>query len=147
MNDRPEQRCKNSIALKTKQGYHKHVQIIHLLNDVTTAMTNSLKDMNPPSAEGVRNLLRRIIDPEVGVNVVDLGLIYDIDAGDGTIRIDMTMTSPACPMGEMIQDEIRSVLTAEFGSQCVIEITLVWLPVWTPEMMSKEAKQALGWEL
>lgn len=112
---------------------------------MATAMTNSLKDMNPPSAEGVRNLLRRIIDPEVGVNVVDLGLIYDIDAGDGTIRIEMTMTSPACPMGEMIQDEIRSVLSAEFGSQCVIEITLVWLPVWTPEMMSEEAKQALGW--
>ena len=108
-------------------------------------MTNSLKDMNPPSAEGVRNLLRRIIDPEVGVNVVDLGLIYDIDAGDGTIRIDMTMTSPACPMGEMIQDEIRSVLAAEFGKQRELEIRLVWVPVWNPDMMSNEAKQSLGW--
>ena len=112
---------------------------------MATAMTNPLKDMNPPSAEGVRNLLRRIIDPEVGVNIVDLGLIYGIDAGDGTIRIEMTMTSPACPMGEMIQDEMRSILAAEFGSQYAIEIALVWVPVWTPEMMSNEAKQALGW--
>ena len=107
-------------------------------------MTNSLKDMNPPSAEGVRNLLRRIIDPEVGVNVVDLGLIYDIDAGDGTIRIDMTMTSPACPMGEMILDEVRAVLADKLPGWPA-EVALVWEPPWNPSMMSERTRQNFGW--
>ena len=110
-------------------------------------MTSPSPSTTRPDADSVRALLRQVIDPEVGANIVDMGLIYEVTVGADAIRISMTMTSPACPMGEMIQDEIRSVLTAEFGSQCVIEITLVWLPVWTPEMMSKEAKQALGWEL
>lgn len=115
---------------------------------MATEMTCSSNDTSPPSAdkaERVRQLLRQIIDPEVGVNIVDLGLIYSIEVGEDIIWIKMTMTSPACPMGEMIQDEIRSVIAAAFGKQRNIGISLVWVPVWTPEMMSDEAKQALGW--
>ena len=98
-----------------------------------------------PDTEQIRDALRRVADPEVGANIVDLGLVYRIEFTGADLLIEMTMTSPACPMGEMIQDEMRSVLAAEFGSQYAIEIALVWVPVWSPEMMSNEAKQALGW--
>ena len=98
-----------------------------------------------PDTEQIRDALRRVADPEVGANIVDLGLVYRIEFTGADLLIEMTMTSPACPMGEMIQDEMRSILAAEFGSQYAIEIALVWVPVWTPEMMSNEAKQALGW--
>ena len=108
-------------------------------------MTNPLKDMNPPSAEGVRNLLRQIIDPEVGVNIVDLGLIYDIDAGDGTIRIEMTMTSPACPMGEMIVDEARAALADGLPLGWQAEVALVWEPPWSPALMSERTRRNFGW--
>ena len=112
---------------------------------MATAMTNPLKDMNPPSAEGVRNLLRRIIDPEVGVNIVDLGLIYDIDADDGTIRVEMTMTSPACPMGEMIIDDAYAELDRILPDECQPEIRIVWEPPWNPSMMSEKCRLRLGW--
>ena len=98
-----------------------------------------------PDSNAILAELRQVIDPEVGMNIVDLGLVYRVDVAADAVAIDMTMTSPACPMGEMIQDEMRSVLAAEFGSQYAIEIALVWVPVWSPEMMSNEAKQALGW--
>lgn len=95
--------------------------------------------------ERVRDLLRQVIDPEVGVNIVDLGLVYRIDAGAAGVRVEMTMTSPACPLGEMIVDEARTVLAAGFPGSGEPDISLVWNPPWEPSMMSKRAKETLGW--
>ncbi len=93
----------------------------------------------------VRDLLRQVIDPEVGVSIVDLGLVYGIDASAAGVRIKMTMTSPACPLGEMIVDEVRAVLVAELPGSCEPDISLVWNPSWEPSMMSELAKERLGW--
>lgn len=93
----------------------------------------------------VRSALRTIIDPEVGVNIVDLGLVYDIVADADGIRVSMTMTSPACPLGEMICEDARTAISAAFADGRAVDIQLVWNPPWHPEMMSADAKQALGW--
>jgi metal-sulfur cluster biosynthetic enzyme len=107
-------------------------------------MTIEPREPTPSTAcdeEAIRNLLREVVDPEVGVNIVDLGLVYRIAAA----RVEMTMTSPACPMGEMIVDEARAALAAGLGDRAVPDVVLVWQPPWDPSMMSQSAKQNLGW--
>lgn len=101
--------------------------------------------MTPPGVDRIRDLLRQVIDPEVGVNVVDLGLVYRIEASAAGVRVEMTMTSPACPLGEMIVDEARAVLAAGIPGSGELDVALVWNPPWEPSMMSDRAKESLGW--
>lgn len=89
--------------------------------------------------------LSEIIDPEVGVNIVDLGLIYQITIIQSRIVVTMTMTSPTCPMGEMLMDEIKQTLSKTIPEKMFLDIELVWSPPWSPSMMSDRAKQSLGW--
>ncbi|HEU4708021.1 MAG TPA: metal-sulfur cluster assembly factor [Methylophilaceae bacterium] len=93
----------------------------------------------------VRETLSGIIDPEIGLNIVDIGLVYGIEADSRNIRVRMTMTSPACPMGEMLLDEVHAGLRHAYPD-IEPDIELVWEPQWTPDMMSPEAKALLGWE-
>lgn len=102
-------------------------------------------DDGTPDVEAVRKLLRQVVDPEVGVNIVDLGLIYRIDIAPQRLLIEMTMTSPACPMGEMIMDDAYAALAAGLPADCVPEIVLVWEPPWAPSMMNERSRQNLGW--
>lgn len=99
-----------------------------------------------PDEAAVKALLRQVIDPEIGMNIVDLGLLYRIDAGPQGVLIEMTMTSPACPMGEMILDEVKDVLAHALPQSCATDVRLVWEPPWTPAMMDAAAKQHFGWE-
>lgn len=99
-----------------------------------------------PTEEEVRNALRSVIDPEVGLNIVDLGLIYCVEVADKILRIDMTMTTPACPMGEMIMDNSRQVLRGLMPEGAEIELNLVWEPPWTPENMGEYARGYFGWD-
>lgn len=93
----------------------------------------------------IREALRGVLDPEVGVNVVDLGLVYEIEVEDGRARIDMTMTTAACPMSDWIRDTaVREVERSVEGVD-EVEITFVWEPPWSPEKMSPAAKRELGW--
>lgn len=94
----------------------------------------------------VRNVLQQVIDPEVGENIVDLGLVYNIEVTDNVARIDLTMTSPACPMGEMLLEDIHATLSQMLPENLTFDINLVWEPPWEPNMMSAEAKQRLGWD-
>lgn len=98
-----------------------------------------------PEIEAVRDLLRRVVDPEVGINIVDLGLVYHIDATPVRLLIEMTMTSPACPMGDMIMDDAYAALATGLPASCVPEIVLVWEPPWNPSMMSQRSRINLGW--
>ena len=98
-----------------------------------------------PDVEAVRDILRQVIDPEVGVNIVDLGLVYRIDSAPDHLLIEMTMTSPACPMGEMIMDDVHAALAKALPETCVPEVRLVWEPPWSPELMSKGTKLHFGW--
>lgn len=98
-----------------------------------------------PSEEDVRESLRAVNDPEVGLNIVDLGLVYGIEAAADHIYVVMTMTTPACPMGTYITDSAKNALRALAPEIGDIQIHLVWEPPWNPTMMSPEAKGMFGW--
>lgn len=93
----------------------------------------------------VQDALMKVIDPEVGENIVDLGLVYGVEIHENTAKVKFTMTSQACPMGEMILEDIHAALTNLLPNTMEYDINLVWEPPWSPDMMSAEAKQRLGW--
>ena len=98
-----------------------------------------------PDGEAIRRILRQVIDPEVGINIVDLGLVYLIEVTPERLRVEMTMTSPACPMGEMIVDEVYVALAEALPATCQPDVRLVWEPPWNPSMMSEESRLHFGW--
>jgi len=99
----------------------------------------------PATEEAVREALKHVVDPELGVNIVDLGLVYDIEIGEGgAISIEYTLTTMGCPIGPLIEHQMQSFLENVPGVTSV-EAEMVLRPPWTPEMMSEEAKAALGY--
>ncbi len=94
-------------------------------------------------AEIVR-ALRAVIDPELGIDVVSLGLIYAAERDGSTARVTMTMTTPACPMGSMMVDDAREAVETTVSGIEHAEVELVFDPQWTPERMSDEARRALS---
>lgn len=88
--------------------------------------------------------LRGVLDPELGVNIVDLGLVYGVAAEAGLVSVTMTMTSPGCPLGRYLEDEIRVSLGA-LGWVEDVEVRIVWDPPWGPHLMSQLARMQLGW--
>lgn len=94
----------------------------------------------------IRDVLRQVIDPEVGINIVALGLVYRIEAAAEHVVIEMTMTSPACPMGEMIMEDIHAALAKVLPETVKPDIRLVWEPPWNSSMMDEASKQHFGWE-
>lgn len=98
-----------------------------------------------PDADAIRAALRGVIDPEVGVNIVDLGLVYGVDVTPEKVCITMTMTSPACPMADMIIADIDAVLDALLPEALAVDVQLVWDPPWNPDMMQAEARRHFGW--
>ena len=95
--------------------------------------------------EQVRDALRHVVDPELGINIVDLGLVYDIDISeDGTVHIEYTLTTMGCPIGPLIEHQMQSFLASVPGVGSV-DAEMVLRPPWSPDMMSEEAKAALGY--
>ncbi len=94
--------------------------------------------------EQVRSALENVIDPELGINVVDLGLIYNILIEEKKIAIDMTLTTPGCPLAGMLAGNVEQALREAFPDM-EVEVSLVWDPPWSPEMLSEEAKAQLGY--
>lgn len=86
--------------------------------------------------------LKSVIDPEIGINIVDLGLVYNVSISDEEIIIDMTLTTPGCPMHGSIIDWVKRILALSYPEKKII-INLVWDPIWTPEKMSEEARKQL----
>ncbi len=103
----------------------------------------------PPAVteDAVRAALQRVIDPEVGMNIVDLGLVYGVAVTPDTVRVDLTMTTPACPMGEMIFDDAHEALAALVPANVNIDLALVWDPPWSPDRMSPHARERFGWHI
>ena len=95
--------------------------------------------------EDIKQALRTVEDPEAGMSVLDLGLVYGIAVEPGKVRIEMTMTSPACPAASYIVDEAAAAVRAAAPEGTDVEVQLVWEPPWTPERMSAEAQQRFGW--
>jgi metal-sulfur cluster biosynthetic enzyme len=96
------------------------------------------------SAETVRKALRAVKDPELGLNIIDLGLVYDVEVSDaGTIHVRMTLTSPGCPAGGEIIQGVKDV-AGELEGVTDVEVELVWEPYWTPEKMDPRVRAFLG---
>jgi metal-sulfur cluster biosynthetic enzyme len=113
------------------------------MQDAPDASVSSAGD-GPPSEDQVLEALKSVVDPELGINIVDLGLVYEVAiAEDGDVDIRYTLTTMGCPIGPLIEDQMRAFLAAVPGVG-EIRPEMVLRPAWSPEMMSEEAKAALG---
>ena len=92
----------------------------------------------------VLEVLRAVVDPEVGINIVDLGLVYRAERTVDAIDVAMTMTTRACPLGEMMLEEARAALARHFPDVPRIATNLVWDPLWTPAMMTVQGREQLA---
>jgi len=96
------------------------------------------------TAEEARESLKNVYDPEIGINIVDLGLVYDVDVAEqGDVLVTMTLTSIGCPLGPVIVQEVTGALKDLPGINDV-DVKLVWSPPWSPDSMSEDAKDELG---
>ncbi len=93
----------------------------------------------------ILDALRRVIDPELGMNVVDLGLVYAVDCRDGHVQVTLTTTGPACPLGEMLAREARAAIRRHVVGVTSVSVDIVAEPPWQPSMMSDAALAQLGW--
>ncbi|AFR48942.1 metal-sulfur cluster assembly factor [Gordonia sp. KTR9] len=96
-----------------------------------------------PAIEDVEEAMRDVVDPELGINVVDLGLVYGIEVTDDAVaKIDMTLTSAACPLTDVIEDQSRGALVSS-GLCTELEINWVWLPPWGPDKITDDGREQL----
>ncbi|MEE9323579.1 MAG: metal-sulfur cluster assembly factor [Candidatus Aenigmarchaeota archaeon] len=93
--------------------------------------------------EKVLEVLKNVVDPEIGINIVDLGFIYGVEIKGNKVKVRMTLTTPGCPMHSMFVHEVENALKATFDNVDV-QVEMVFDPPWTPERMSKDAKKKLG---
>jgi metal-sulfur cluster biosynthetic enzyme len=96
-----------------------------------------------PTKEAVVEALRAVEDPELGMDIVDLGLLYDVEVEGPKVKVIHSLTSMGCPAGPMIQEDIQAVAASVEGVE-EVEIELTWEPPWTPDRMSDDAKFILG---
>jgi metal-sulfur cluster biosynthetic enzyme len=96
-----------------------------------------------PDQQTIYDALKAVSDPEVGINIVDMGLIYGLEIADSKVDVYMTLTSPACPAGPQILKEVDHVVRDLDGVE-EVDINVVWSPPWNPDMLSDEAKDELG---
>jgi metal-sulfur cluster biosynthetic enzyme len=97
-----------------------------------------------PTPDTLRKALRAVKDPELNLNIIDIGLVYDVEVDEGgRVRVKMTLTSPGCPAGTEILDDVKRVLADMEGVESV-DVELVWDPYWTPERMDPRVRAFLG---
>ncbi|QUX30934.1 MULTISPECIES: metal-sulfur cluster assembly factor [Nocardiopsis] len=112
-------------------------------NETTTTEAAEGAPLSPEAealVEEISEALKDVIDPELGVNVVDLGLLYGVNADDSTITLDMTLTSAACPLTDVIEDQATSALD-EFERE--VKINWVWMPPWGPDKITDDGRDQL----
>jgi metal-sulfur cluster biosynthetic enzyme len=95
-------------------------------------------------SQQLRELLKDVYDPELGINIVDLGLVYEVYEEPGRIRVVMTLTTPGCPLHDTIVGAVKWTLI-ENTDKAKVDVDLVWEPKWTPERMSEAARSSLGY--
>ncbi len=100
-------------------------------------------DAAPPSADQVKLALRKVKDPELNLNIMDLGLVYDIIVDGNEVQVDMTLTSPGCPAGPQIMGDVERVLRAMPGVG-EVTINLVWQPFWSPDKIEPRVRAYMG---
>jgi metal-sulfur cluster biosynthetic enzyme len=100
-------------------------------------------EATPPTSDQVRMALRKVKDPELNLNIIDLGLVYEIAVDNGDVEIDMTLTSPGCPAGPQIMGDVERVVKAMAGVAGV-NINLVWDPFWSPDKIEPRVRAYMG---
>ncbi len=99
-----------------------------------------------PTVEEIREVLKNVRDPELMLDVINLGLVYEIapHAEERVVDVEMTLTSPGCPAGPQILSDVHRSILQAFPEVDDVHVRLVWVPFWNPDMMSDEAKDELG---
>ncbi len=98
-----------------------------------------------PTEEQIRAALSEVNDPEIGINIVDLGLIYVIETSSAGVFVKMTMTTPACPLHTYLSRTSEETIRRHCPDAPPVHIELVWEPAWSPARMSSAARKQLGW--
>jgi len=98
----------------------------------------------PPSIDDVMDALSNVIDPELGLDFVELGLIYGVEVSDGDVTVTFTLTTPGCPIGPQVNEQIEEFV-GELDGVKTVSSEMVFVPPWSPEKMSEDAKFALGY--
>lgn len=99
----------------------------------------------PPDLQAaVVRALQQVVDPEVALSIVDVGLVYGVAIADDTARVRLTMTSAACPVADVIISDVETELDRVLPEHWLIEVALVWEPAWTPALMSERARRFMG---
>ena len=99
----------------------------------------------PPNEDNVRKVLKQIDDPEIGINIVDLGLVYEVNLpAANEVQIVMTLTTPFCPVGPTIKQQIGNVIKKDVAGVEKVDVQFTFNPPWDKDMMSDEAKDELG---
>jgi metal-sulfur cluster biosynthetic enzyme len=101
-------------------------------------------DAGVPSEADVMDALSNVIDPELGLDFVELGLIYAVEVSDGNVNVTFTLTTPGCPIGPQVTEQIEEFV-GELEGVKTVESEMVFVPPWSPEKMSEDAKFALGY--
>ena len=107
------------------------------------AASSASESPPPPTADQVKLALRKVKDPELNLNIVDLGLVYDIRVDGAEVQVDMTLTSPGCPAGPQIMTDVERALRAMPGVDDV-GINLIWTPFWTPDRIEPRVRAYMG---
>ena len=102
-----------------------------------------LADAKPPTSDQVKLALRKVKDPELNLNIVDLGLVYEIAVDGADVQIDMTLTSPGCPAGPQIMNDVERAVKAMPGVGNVT-LNLVWQPFWSPDRIEPRVRNYMG---
>ena len=95
--------------------------------------------------EQIVQALRGVIDPELKINIVDLGLIYSAERDEGRVQVAMTLTTPGCPLANHLTEMAEAAIWKQVSGVQSVEVRLVWSPPWRPAMMSEEGKEQMGW--
>lgn len=134
-------------------GDHAKLPLDDALPDARVVPAGTVEQPPPPgidlfggqdAVETARELLHEVIDPEIGLDIVELGLLRSVEIEDGSARVQFTVTTPACPLSSYIENEIRACLWQLPGLR-EVEVECVHRPPWTPDDMSQAARAALGW--
>ena len=111
--------------------------------DEIDAAANPASDSSP-DREDVMEALENVIDPELGLDFVSLGLVYDVEIEDRDVHITFTLTTPACPIGPQVTEQIQEFVS-QLDGVSEVKSHMVFTPPWTPDLMSEDAKFALGY--
>ena len=112
-------------------------------NAAPAAAEQHASDAPPPTPDQIRMALRKVKDPELNLNIVDLGLVYEISVDGSEVQVDMTLTSPGCPAGPQITGDVERVVKAVPGVSA-INLNIVWQPFWTPDLIEPRVRAYMG---